>query len=166
MNAFTPGLPCVGHFRSVDIEFENIVVRIDEGEFFFQVSLLDVNLSAHIEVGMFVTPVGSDIIQAWRAEGSPAFLPSAVVESGTLPPLILFLHGVACHPCFFVGHGGDGSELFAFATEKVVGLAINPQQALQWFLVICPVTCGAFIELVVWRPDGEIGVRHDEGYRR
>ena len=58
-DALAPGLAGIGNLCSIYIEFEHVVMRIDNHQLLLQVGCTHVNSSAHIKVGVLFSPFGA-----------------------------------------------------------------------------------------------------------
>ena len=165
--AVDPGESCVHHFGAIDKEFEDIVVGIAHIEVGLQVFGRKVDMAAHIDIGVLAGPFCAYISLAPVTEGSLATLPTAVVERRAFPAGSRRLAGEGSLPTLLICHGGNGLQhTLLTGTHETIGLTIDTQQAIERFLVACPMGGGGGIELVGCRPDAQIGVVHNERHSR
>ena len=153
---------CVVDVLAVEPDGKGVVVAEDEPEVALQVVSREVDGAAHPDVAVRVVPTGADVAEVGRAEGSAARGPCGVVVVGALPIALRLFAGELGRPCLLVGHGDDGLQHLTLGTHPAVGGAIDAQQAFDGLLFVRPVAGGAVGQLVVGRPDGEVGVGNDQ----
>ena len=165
-HTLSPRLARVGHLLSVDVELEHVVVRVYQVEVLVEVGLRQVEGASHIQVAVLLVPSGAHVVQAVAAPCCLSLLPSLRCE-GRLGPVgaCLPLAGIVARPCLFVGHGYDSLQASAVGSHPAVCLTVHAQQSLEGLLVVGPVAGCAIGQMVVGRPDAEVGVAHHERHR-
>ena len=166
-HTLSPCLARVGHFRAVEIEFEDIVVRVNQIKVCLQVGSRQFHIAPHIQVAVFLTPVCAHIAQSVASPGSFPPLPIRGIEP-RLGPVVarLLVAGVGTLPGGFVGHGYDRLQDAAVGSHPSVCHTVDSEQPLQRLLVVRPVAGRAVGQMVVRRPDAEIRVADNEWHRR
>ena len=162
-----PDVAGVGHLDTVDIEFEDVVVRIFEDELLGREIPVEFKGAADPDVAVFALPFGADFRHFGRSEGSGSGLPRGVIVSRRRPlPGGFAVGDVACRPGFEGDGREDGFEFLVFESDDSIGGSVDADRTGQGLFLAGPVTGRRFVEAVGAGPYREIGVYGDERYGR
>ena len=165
--AINPRFAGIRYLGAIQEKLEYIVMGIDNPEVLLQVLFRKREGTAHIKVAVQSAPMRTDKAEAIATPGGTSHLPTGTgVESGLLPAVALYVAGIQTFPRLLVGHRYQRLEHGAVGAHPTILLSVNGQEAVQRLLVVGPMACGTIGQLVIRRPDREIGVRDEQGHRR